>query len=152
HRRRFYRQRHRIPRARRQSPPRKAVSNSRARPRHREDGHPVAGARNLCLTCGGARHITAPFRPGPLARPEEKRWGFAPLGESQEQEMQKFMVEKVRNYIGGEWAASTSTEYVTVTNPATGDKLGSVPMGTARDVDAAVGAAKTAFNAWRDVP
>jgi malonate-semialdehyde dehydrogenase (acetylating) / methylmalonate-semialdehyde dehydrogenase len=66
--------------------------------------------------------------------------------------MQKVMVEKVRNYIGGEWAASTSSEYATVTNPATGDKLGTVPMGTARDVDAAVGAAKTAFNAWRDVP
>src|SRR5262245_40693169 len=66
--------------------------------------------------------------------------------------MLKHYVEKVRNFIGGEWAPSTSTEYVAVTNPATGDKLGTVPMGTAADVDAAVSAAKSAFCSWRDVP
>ena len=66
--------------------------------------------------------------------------------------MQKYSVDKVKNYIGGEWSLSTSKEYVTVTNPATGDTIGSVPMGTAADVDAAVSAATKAFNTWRDVP
>ncbi len=66
--------------------------------------------------------------------------------------MQKHYVEKVRNYIGGEWTNSTSSEYASITNPATGDALGSVPMGTSKDVDAAVAAAKSAFNTWRDVP
>jgi len=66
--------------------------------------------------------------------------------------MQKHYVENVRNYIGGEWTPSTGTESVTVANPATGNKLGAVPMGTSRDVDAAVAAAKNAFNTWRDVP
>jgi malonate-semialdehyde dehydrogenase (acetylating) / methylmalonate-semialdehyde dehydrogenase len=66
--------------------------------------------------------------------------------------MQKHYVEKVRNYIGGEWTNSTSNEYVAITNPATGDALGSVPMGTSKDVDAAVAAAKSAFTTWRDVP
>lgn len=66
--------------------------------------------------------------------------------------MQKYYVEKVRNYIGGEWSLSTSKEWVKVTNPATGDEIGSVPMGNASDVDAAVAAAKKAFTSWRDTP
>ncbi len=64
----------------------------------------------------------------------------------------KFDFGKVRNYIGGEWVESTSREHATITNPATGETLGSVPMGTAADVDAAVRAAQAAFPAWREVP
>lgn len=66
--------------------------------------------------------------------------------------MQKYYVEKVRNYVGGEWTLSSSQEWVKVTNPATGDEIGSVPMGNASDVDAAVAAAKKAFASWRDTP
>ncbi|MDB5219842.1 MAG: methylmalonate-semialdehyde dehydrogenase [Myxococcaceae bacterium] len=66
--------------------------------------------------------------------------------------MQKYYVEKVRNYIGGEWSLSSSKEWVKITNPATGDEIGSVPQGSASDVDAAVAAAKRAFPAWRDTP
>jgi malonate-semialdehyde dehydrogenase (acetylating)/methylmalonate-semialdehyde dehydrogenase len=65
--------------------------------------------------------------------------------------MQKYYAEKVKNYIGGEWLAS-ATEHVTVTNPATGDALGTVPKGSGADVDAAVAAAKAAFPGWRDTP
>ncbi|MDB4934502.1 MAG: Methylmalonate-semialdehyde dehydrogenase [Labilithrix sp.] len=66
--------------------------------------------------------------------------------------MQKYYVEKVRNYIGGEWSLSSSKEWVKITNPATGDEIGQVPAGTAADVDAAVAAAKKAFSSWRDTP
>ncbi len=65
--------------------------------------------------------------------------------------MQKHHVEKVRNYIGGAWHTST-TDHITVTNPATGDSLGTVPKGSTADVDAAVAAAKAAFPGWRDTP
>jgi len=65
--------------------------------------------------------------------------------------MQKLYVEKVKNYIGGSWQAS-STDHVTLTNPATGDTLGAVPKGSAQDVDYAVAAAKAAFPAWRETP
>ena len=64
----------------------------------------------------------------------------------------KLNFDKVRNYVGGEWVPSASKEYATITNPATGETLGSVPMGTAGDVDAAVKAAQAAFPAWRDTP
>jgi malonate-semialdehyde dehydrogenase (acetylating)/methylmalonate-semialdehyde dehydrogenase len=65
--------------------------------------------------------------------------------------MQKHYVEKVKNYVGGEWLTS-ATEHVALTNPATGEALGSVPKGSAHDVDLAVAAAKAAFPAWRDTP
>ena len=66
--------------------------------------------------------------------------------------MQKYSVEKVKNYVGGEWTLSSSKEWVTITNPATGDTIGDVPMGNAADVDAAVIAAKKAFPAWSQTP
>src|SRR5262249_9669958 len=37
-------------------------------------------------------------------------------------------------------------------NPATGERLGACPVGTAADVNAAVKAARAAFPAWRDTP
>lgn len=66
--------------------------------------------------------------------------------------MKKYYVEKVKNYVGGEWTLSSSKEWSAVTNPATGDKIGEVPVGNAEDVDAAVKAAKKAFSTWREVP
>jgi malonate-semialdehyde dehydrogenase (acetylating) / methylmalonate-semialdehyde dehydrogenase len=66
--------------------------------------------------------------------------------------MQNPRDEKVRNYISGDWRTSSATEYMPLTNPATGDKIGSVPVGTAKDVAEAVAAAKAAYPAWRDTP
>ena len=64
----------------------------------------------------------------------------------------KLFVERVQNYIGGKWVDSTGKEHAELTNPATGERLGSVPVGTAADVDAAVQAARAAFPKWRDTP
>src|SRR5688572_24204927 len=62
------------------------------------------------------------------------------------------MVQTLRNYVGGEWVASTASETREVINPATGEVLAKVPLGTAADVDAAVKAAEAAFTDWRRVP
>jgi malonate-semialdehyde dehydrogenase (acetylating) / methylmalonate-semialdehyde dehydrogenase len=67
-------------------------------------------------------------------------------------QMERPRDEKVRNYIAGQWRASGAAEYVQITNPATREPLGCVPMGTGKDVDEAVAAAKSAFPAWRDTP
>jgi malonate-semialdehyde dehydrogenase (acetylating)/methylmalonate-semialdehyde dehydrogenase len=64
----------------------------------------------------------------------------------------KLFVERVQNYIGGQWKPSANPEHVTVSNPATGEPLGQVPMGSARDVDDAVKAARAAYPAWRELP
>ncbi len=62
------------------------------------------------------------------------------------------MAATLRNYIGGEWVESSATEFLELTNPATGEPLGQVPLSGARDVDQAVAAAQAAFLKWREVP
>ena len=55
-------------------------------------------------------------------------------------------------YIAGAWVDADSAETVAVTNPATGEQLGTVPMcGTAETVRA-IEAADAAQKRWRDVP
>ena len=58
----------------------------------------------------------------------------------------------LRNYIGGEWIAPGSVDYLDLTNPATAETLGKVPLSGARAVSEAVAAAQAAFLKWREVP
>ncbi len=60
--------------------------------------------------------------------------------------------EALRNYVGGRWVDSQADSFFDVHNPATGEVIARTPLSTARDVDAAVAAAKKAFPAWRDTP
>ena len=55
-------------------------------------------------------------------------------------------------YINGQWQRSKSSHYQDVTNPATGDVLGHVPLTALDDVDDAVRAASRAFPEWRRTP
>ncbi|WP_018131089.1 CoA-acylating methylmalonate-semialdehyde dehydrogenase [Effusibacillus pohliae] len=59
---------------------------------------------------------------------------------------------KLKNYIGGAWVASQTDRYEDVPNPATGERLGQVPLSTKDEVDAAVQAALRAFPAWSETP
>ena len=56
-----------------------------------------------------------------------------------------------RMLIGGGWQEARSGGTIEVENPATRTIVGSVPRGTADDVDAAVAAARAAFPAWSRV-
>jgi malonate-semialdehyde dehydrogenase (acetylating)/methylmalonate-semialdehyde dehydrogenase len=58
----------------------------------------------------------------------------------------------IRNYIQGEWRASSATEQVRVINPATGDELGVTPLSPGHEVDQAAQAAARAFPSWRRTP
>ena len=60
--------------------------------------------------------------------------------------------EPIPNYIGGAWVPSRATESLPLTNPATGEPLGRVPLSGTADVDAAVQAALDAFPRWRATP
>ena len=53
--------------------------------------------------------------------------------------------------IGGEIVPAASGDYDDITNPATGESLGRVPVGGKEDVDRAVEAAEGAFEEWRQV-
>ncbi|SOY63393.1 CoA-acylating methylmalonate-semialdehyde dehydrogenase [Cupriavidus taiwanensis] len=54
--------------------------------------------------------------------------------------------------INGEWVDSSATEFRNVVNPATQEVLARVPLATASEVAAAVGAAQRAFATWRHTP
>jgi len=54
--------------------------------------------------------------------------------------------------IGGEWVDAAGGDRIEVENPSRREPLGSVPRGTAEDVDRAVKAAAKAFPEWRRKP
>jgi betaine-aldehyde dehydrogenase len=55
-------------------------------------------------------------------------------------------------FYGGAWHAPKSGRHVDSINPGTGESLGPVADCGADDIDAAVGAAKKAFDGWRNTP
>src|ERR1700734_4201747 len=55
-------------------------------------------------------------------------------------------------FYGGAWHAPKSGRHVDSINPGTGESLGPVAECGAEDIDAAVGAAKKAFDGWRNTP
>ena len=63
------------------------------------------------------------------------------------------MPRTYKNFINGEWVESTSGRAIENRNPAnTSELVGMFPASTAEDVDAAVEAAREAFESWRLVP
>ncbi len=62
------------------------------------------------------------------------------------------MIERNQVYIDGNWVPSQGDGTIHVVNPSDEKVIGSVPDGTAADVDAAVAAARAAFPAWSALP
>lgn len=60
--------------------------------------------------------------------------------------------EGVLDFVGGEWVRSAAVEHLDVVNPATGEVLGEVPLGTQTDVARAAEAAHRALDGWRRTP
>ncbi|MBV8880059.1 MAG: aldehyde dehydrogenase family protein, partial [Planctomycetaceae bacterium] len=58
-----------------------------------------------------------------------------------------------KNFIGGKWVASKTGKTFPNRNPADqSDVIGEFPASDGRDVDAAVAAAKKAYDGWRRTP
>ena len=55
-------------------------------------------------------------------------------------------------YINGQWVAPSTTGTIDVHNAGTGAVMGSVPAGGEKDIEAAVAAARAAFEAWSQTP
>ena len=55
-------------------------------------------------------------------------------------------------YIDGAWVPSDGTGTIEVINAGTEQVMGSIPEGTASDVDKAVAAARRAFDSWSATP
>ncbi|MGN6435794.1 MAG: CoA-acylating methylmalonate-semialdehyde dehydrogenase [Agriterribacter sp.] len=61
-------------------------------------------------------------------------------------------MNKLQNYINGQWVSSSATDYWNVVNPASQEVMAQVPVGTSADVDAAVKSSETAFATWKRIP
>jgi malonate-semialdehyde dehydrogenase (acetylating) / methylmalonate-semialdehyde dehydrogenase len=61
-------------------------------------------------------------------------------------------VAVIKNFIGGKWVDSQSSQTVDVLNPATNEELARVPISTKGDVDRAVKAATEASVTWKKTP
>src|SRR5690242_5480703 len=60
------------------------------------------------------------------------------------------MLLKDKLFIDGRWVAPHGRETIDVHNAGNGEVMGRIPAGDAADADAAVKAARAAFDAWRD--
>ena len=60
--------------------------------------------------------------------------------------------QRDRLYIDGRWVASTGTGSIDVIDSTNEEVIGTVPEGTAEDIDAAVAAARRAFPGWSSTP
>ena len=58
------------------------------------------------------------------------------------------MLVRDKLFIGGRWVAPSGREMIDVHNAGTGEMMGRVPAGNAKDVDAAAAAARRAFESW----
>jgi acyl-CoA reductase-like NAD-dependent aldehyde dehydrogenase len=62
------------------------------------------------------------------------------------------MILRDKFFINGQWAAPSSKETIDVHNAGTGEVMGKVPAGGEKDIDAAVAAARAAFEGWSATP
>lgn len=61
-------------------------------------------------------------------------------------------MEKLKNYINGQWVDSHSGQFTNVVNPANQEVLALVPAGNGQDVGDAALAAHAGFQEWRSTP
>jgi betaine-aldehyde dehydrogenase len=58
------------------------------------------------------------------------------------------MLAKEKLFIGGRWVAPRGTQTIDVHNAGTGEVMGRVPAGNAADAEAAIKAARAAYDSW----
>jgi betaine-aldehyde dehydrogenase len=57
-----------------------------------------------------------------------------------------------RNFVNGQYVDAADGRTIPVVNPSTGEQYATAPLSGVTDIDAAMGAAAAAFEAWRDTP
>ena len=62
------------------------------------------------------------------------------------------MLLKDKLFIGGRWLAPAGRETIEVHNAGNGEVMGRIPAGNEKDADAAVKAARAAFEGWKETP
>jgi len=58
----------------------------------------------------------------------------------------------LKNFVDGEWVESKTDRLLDITNPATGEVIGQVPLSTKSEMDAAIESAQEGYWDWRSTP
>lgn len=58
-------------------------------------------------------------------------------------------IPQIHNFIDGKFSNSETSEWIDLTNPATGKVIARVPQSTQSEIDQAIASAKSAFQEWR---
>ncbi|GAC1649002.1 MAG: aldehyde dehydrogenase family protein [Gemmatimonadaceae bacterium] len=82
---------------------------------------------------------------------ESMAWGPAPEGAGPAREWLKQHHSQFGHFIGGRWTAPATGALVDIIDPSTSQPLARITQGSAADVDAAVGAARSAFAGWSTI-
>ncbi len=61
-------------------------------------------------------------------------------------------VERLKNFVGGQWSESRSKNFLPVMDPSIGEQIAEVPLSVSDDIDAAVAAASKAYHSWSVTP
>ncbi len=61
-------------------------------------------------------------------------------------------VKKLKYFAAGKWLESNTDKYMDVYNPSTGEVIAQTPCCTVDEVEAAIQAAKKAFETWSQTP
>jgi len=91
-------------------------------------------------------------KPPPLKKPFEGGTLSAPTGDAIQGITMKLKNPKLfreQAFIGGQWLDADSKAVIEVTNPADGNKIGTVPDMRERETERAIAAAEAAFKLWR---
>src|SRR5690606_38221232 len=121
------------------------------------DGGPATGAAGPGQLTGTGRRrarggrIRAPRDPARGVSPK-RRSGGGRRSMAMESRAQQLAV--YGNFIGGRWQEPASGEFAESRDPATGEIIARIPRSSRQDVEAAVAAARKAFDEspWKDTP
>ena len=94
-----------------------------------------------------ANHNASPSKVRELF--DDMSYGPAPEGDGVVREWLNARAHRFGHYIGGQFVAPKSGEYLVVHDPSTGANLAQVAQGSAADIEAAVAAARAASPAWQ---
>ncbi|TCZ76509.1 CoA-acylating methylmalonate-semialdehyde dehydrogenase [Paenibacillus albiflavus] len=61
-------------------------------------------------------------------------------------------IQKLNNFVNGQWIPASSDKYEPVFNPATGEVIAEVPLSSREDLNQAVQVAEIAFQTWSKTP
>ncbi|XP_024359151.1 methylmalonate-semialdehyde dehydrogenase [acylating], mitochondrial [Physcomitrium patens] len=96
--------------------------------------------------------VVGAARPDAVIASSRVPWDYSSFSTSAVKAVKETPALKAKNYVGGKFVESQSTEHIDVLNPATQEVVSRVPLTTHEEFETAVAVAKEAYKTWRKTP